>query len=127
MVRTELVLLLLLWSSGTVWAEHTPSLQWMRGYTNENFVGCCAEYDCIEATAVLLALDKEFATVQIGEWTVILPAARVHHSQNAYGYWCFSVDEHARTYIDVDGNRRATPPERPTRENTRCVFVLSVG
>ena len=123
-----IISLLLCWPALAL-SEHTPELQWMQGYTNTMGVSCCGLQDCIESTVVVLALNRGNALVRIGEYEVLMPYGNVHQSHGPTGYWCFRPDPGLplSTYTDQDGTIRAIPPERPTTDNTRCVFTLPLG
>jgi len=123
------IIAVLLWWPALALSEHAPSLRWMQGYTNTLGMSCCGLQDCIEAAVVVLALNRGNALVRIGEYEVRVPSGNVHQSPGPTGYWCFRPDVGLplRTYIDQDGAIRAIPPERPTADNTRCVFPLPMG
>lgn len=114
---------------GAVQAEHVPALRWMQGLTNETAVGCCGDYDCVPATVAVLSAPGGPADVlvRIGDADLTVPAGRVHPSQAATGYWCFVGTLQTVVYTDAHGVKRAVPPDQATRENTRCVFYLSLG
>jgi len=113
-------------------AEHTASTEFLKGYHGRNDQTCCGLNDCIEATVALLDQGDTESTVMIGEHVVTLPNAWLHPSPDpgGHGWWCYVVQatpgNKSPTYQDRYGNVRAVPPEKPTRENSRCVFFTSV-
>ena len=113
-------------------AEHTISTTMLKGYHGRDGQPCCGLNDCVEATVALLEQGATDSTVMIGEYVVTLPNAWLHPSPDpgGHGWWCYVPQAQALnqspTYRDQDGNVRAVPPEKPTRENSRCVFFTSM-
>lgn len=118
-----------------IFAEHLPGLSWMHNYSGEGGISCCSVFDCVEATVAYLDEQGGMVTVMIGETQLELPVGWVHPSQDGHGYWCFkALDVYQdgvylglNTYYDANGVRRAVPPEKPTVENSRCVFFTGTN
>lgn len=121
----------------TVWCQpgHTEHLgsefAWMAGSKGRGNESCCGVLDCVETTVALLEHNGIESTVMIGETVLTLPSPWVHLSQRPTGMWCFipqpTTGGKPGAYIDIQGRTRAIPPETPTRENTRCVFFVSLN
>ena len=109
-------------------AEHTANTEFLKGFHGRGNQSCCGLNDCIEATVALLDQGDTESTVMIGEHVVTLPNDWLHPSPDpgGRGWWCYVVQAtpfgKSPTYVDQYGNIRAVPPEKPTRENSRCVF-----
>ena len=106
-------------------SEHRDNLSWMRTFRGQNAAGCCAELDCAPTTVALLSESGDERLMLVGDTVLTLSSAWVHPSQDGKGYWCFIPLTTATAYEDVNGHRRAVPPDTPTRHNTRCVFYYS--
>jgi hypothetical protein len=122
---------LVLFSIAMAYAEHTASTEFLKGYHGSGNQSCCGLNDCVEATVALLDEGDTESTLMIGEHIVTLPNAALHPSPDpgGRGWWCYVPqavpDGKTPTYVDQYGNVRALPPEKPTRENSRCVFFIS--
>lgn len=93
-----------------VWPAHTPLTDWMNHYRDENGLGCCGTVDCRITPVRLVAQTPESTIVEIAGTIVLLGSKAIHVSETGDSWWC------ARSF--------AMPP---TREATRCVFVVIGG
>jgi len=133
-VTVLMVMFVVCWllGRGTVLAEHTADTAFLKHYTGRGNQGCCGVNDCQEATVVVLEEGGNESVVMIGKDVITIPNAWLHRSKDpkGRGWWCFVVPSapygESPTYRDADGHVRAVPPERATRDNTRCVFYTSM-
>lgn len=103
-------------------ASHRPNLSWMTGMYGNG--PCCDDFDCTEATVIVLQQGPKESIVMIGTHELTIPSTWLHPSQDSKQYWCFRG---SKTYKDQHGITRAIPPEIPTKKNTRCVFYHGTG
>lgn len=106
-------------------AEHRPGLEWMRGTVGNG--SCCGVSDCAQVPVMVLARDGDVMAALVNGHEVIVPASWVHVSGDSHTYWCY-VPDHSQGMSENDrGEVVWQMPARPSRDNTRCLFVMPLG